>query len=136
MPSGPFGRFLSGPNAILIRLRPGISPAAGLHSMQSIRRQLTGTLNSPRAQPATGGVSLADTVDLLPVQRPAEIVNYADDGRNAGGAGGRARGRGGGEPRPDADGVGAATAARFRVAEDAWFTRGGSWPAPWPGSPR
>jgi hypothetical protein len=74
--SGPFGPLLAGPNAILIRLRPGVSQAAGLGSMQAIGRQLTGTLTSPRVEVATGGVSLADTVDLLPVQRPAEIVNY------------------------------------------------------------
>jgi hypothetical protein len=73
---GPFGPLLSGPNAILIRLRPGVSQAAGLRSMQAISRQLTGTLNSPRLEAATGGLSVADTVDLLSAQRPAEIVNY------------------------------------------------------------
>ena len=74
--SGPFGPLLSGPNAILIRLRPGVSQAAGLRSMQAISRQLTGTLNSPRVEAASGGLSVADTVDLLGAQRPAEIVNY------------------------------------------------------------
>ena len=74
--SGPFGPLLSGPNAILIRLRPGVSQAAGLRSMQAISRQLTGTLNSPRVEAASGGFSVADAVDLLGAQRPAEIVNY------------------------------------------------------------
>ena len=74
--SSPFGPLLSGPNAILIRLRPGVSQAAGLRSMQAISRQLTGTLNSPRVEAASGGLSVADTVDLLGAQRPAEIVNY------------------------------------------------------------
>jgi FtsX-like permease family len=74
--SGPFGPLLSGPNAILIRLRPGISQAAGLRSMQEISRRLTGILSSPREEAASGGLSLADTVDLLSAQRPAEIVNY------------------------------------------------------------
>jgi len=74
--SGPFGPLLSGPNAILIRLRPGVSQAAGLRSMQAMSRQLTGTLNSPRLEAASGGLSVADTVDLLSAQRPAEIVNY------------------------------------------------------------
>ncbi len=74
--SGPFGPLLSGPNAILIRLRPGVSQSAGLRSMQAISRQLTGTLNSPRLEAATGGTSVADAVDLLSAQRPAEIVNY------------------------------------------------------------
>ena len=74
--SGPFGPLLSGPNAILIRLRPGVSQAAGLRSMQAISGQLTGTLNSPRVEAASGGFSVADAVDLLGAQRPAEIVNY------------------------------------------------------------
>ena len=74
--SSPFGPLLSGPNAILIRLRPGVSQAAGLRAMQAISRQLTGTLNSPRVEAASGGLSVADTVDLLGAQRPAEIVNY------------------------------------------------------------
>jgi hypothetical protein len=71
-----FGPLLSGPNAILIRLRPGVGEAAGLRSMQAIRRQLTAVLNSPRALAASGGESIADTIDLLAAQRPAEIVNY------------------------------------------------------------
>jgi FtsX-like permease family len=71
-----FGRLLAGPNAILVRLRPGTAPAAGLRSMRAIDRQLTAVLNSPRAEAASGGGSVADTIDLLPAQRPAEIVNY------------------------------------------------------------
>jgi hypothetical protein len=74
--SGPFGPVLAGPNAILVRLRPAVSQAAGLRSMQAISRQLTDVLDSPRVMAASGGVSIADTVDLLPAQRPAEIVNY------------------------------------------------------------
>ena len=77
---GVFGRLLNGPNAILVRLRPGVSEAAGLRSMQAIRGQLTAVLNSPRAMAASGGGSVADTIDLLPVQRPAEIVNYKSMG--------------------------------------------------------
>jgi hypothetical protein len=78
--SGPFGPFLSGPNAILVRLRPGTSPAAGLRSMQAIHAQLTAALNSPRTLAASKGESIADTIDLLPAQRPAEIVNYRSMG--------------------------------------------------------
>jgi hypothetical protein len=70
----------SGPNAILVRLRPGVSQAAGLGSLQAISRQITRTLNSPRVVAASGGTSFADTVDLLPAQRPAEIVNYRSMG--------------------------------------------------------
>jgi hypothetical protein len=77
---GPFGPLLSGPNAILVRLRPGVSQAAGLRSLQAIRRRLTQVLNSPRAVAASGGGSVADTIDLLAAQRPAEIVNYRSMG--------------------------------------------------------
>ncbi len=62
--SGPFGRLLSGPNAILVRLRPGVSQEAGLGSLQAISRQITRMLNSPRVVAASGGTSFADTVDL------------------------------------------------------------------------
>ena len=55
--AGPFGRLLTGPNAILVRLRPGVSEAAGLRSMQAIREQLTAVLNSPQAMAASGGGS-------------------------------------------------------------------------------
>jgi ABC-type antimicrobial peptide transport system permease subunit len=78
--SGPFGPLLSGPNAILVRLRSGVSPAAALRSLQAIRGQLTQVLNSPRVVAASGGTSFADTIDLLPAQRPAEIVNYRSMG--------------------------------------------------------
>jgi hypothetical protein len=73
---GAFGRLLAGPNAILVRLRPGISLSAGLRSLQAINRQLTEVLNSPQAEAASGGGSVADAIDLLSAQRPAEIVNY------------------------------------------------------------
>jgi hypothetical protein len=78
--SGPFGPLLSGPNAILIRLRPGVSQTAGLRSMQAVHTQLTAALNSPQALAASKGSSIADTIDLLPAQRPAEIVNYKSMG--------------------------------------------------------
>ena len=78
--NGGFGPLLSGPNAILVRLRPGTSQAAGQRSLQAINQQLKQVLNSPRVKAATGGASLADNVDLLPAQRPAEIVNYKSMG--------------------------------------------------------
>ena len=78
--TGVFGPLLTGPNAILVRLRPGVGEAAGLRSMQAIRGQLTAVLNSRRALAASGGGSRADTIALLPVQRPAEIVNYRSMG--------------------------------------------------------
>ena len=48
--------------------------------MQAITRRITAALNSPRVLAASGGDSVADTVDLLPAQRPAEIVNYRSMG--------------------------------------------------------
>jgi ABC-type antimicrobial peptide transport system permease subunit len=63
-----------------VRLRPGVSQTAGLGSLKAIRRQLTQVLNSPRVVAASGGSSFADTIDLLPAQRPAEIVNYRSMG--------------------------------------------------------
>jgi FtsX-like permease family len=90
---GVFGRLLTGPNAILVRLRPGASEAAALRSMQAIRNKLTAVLNSPQALAASGGGSVADTIDLLPAQRPAEIVNYRSMGAMPGAlAGGLAAG--------------------------------------------
>ena len=77
---GAFGRLLSGPNAILVRLRPGTSQVAGLRSLQRIDAGLRQMLDSPRVLAASGGSSIADTVDLLPAQRPAEIVNYRSMG--------------------------------------------------------
>jgi hypothetical protein len=55
-----------GPNAILVRLAPGVSRAAGLRSLQHIARTL---------QLGSSGGS------ILGVQRPAEILNYGTLGR-------------------------------------------------------
>jgi len=77
--SSGFGS-LSGPNAIFIRLRPGTSPGAGLRSMQRVARELQRAYHSPRMLAASGGASAAATVNLLPVQRPAEITNYRSMG--------------------------------------------------------
>ena len=74
--SGPFGPVLAGPNAVLVRLRPSISQAAGRRSMQAIDKRLMAAIDSPRSLAASRGAALADVVDLLPAQRPAEIVNY------------------------------------------------------------
>jgi hypothetical protein len=75
-----FGPLLNGPNAILVRLRPGVSEAAGLPSMRGIGARHTTVLNPPRALAASGGGSVADTIDLRSAQRPAEIVNYRSMG--------------------------------------------------------
>ena len=75
-----FGALASGPNAILVRLRPGTAQAAGQRSLQAISQKLKQVLNSPQVLASSGGSSVADTVDLLPAQRPAEIVNYRSMG--------------------------------------------------------
>ncbi len=68
---------VSGPNAMFIRLRPGVSPAAGLRSLQQVTRQLNADGRSPAAQAVIGDItSYVNAISLLPVQRPAEIVNY------------------------------------------------------------
>ena len=59
-----------------VRLRPGASQA----SLRAISRRLTQMLNSPRVLAATSGSSVADTVDLLAAQRPAETANYRSMG--------------------------------------------------------
>jgi hypothetical protein len=60
---------LNGPDAVLVRLRPGVSAAAGRANLQAIANAADKTL---AADPNTGG----DIVSVLGVQRPAQIVNY------------------------------------------------------------
>jgi putative ABC transport system permease protein len=55
-----------GPNAIFVRLRAGVSPAAGMRSLSAIVSALSGL-------PSNGGDVMAD-------QRPAEIINYRELG--------------------------------------------------------
>jgi hypothetical protein len=62
---------LNGPNLVFVRLRHGVSHAAGLAVMQRITDAGNRAL---LAVPNGGGVG--STVGVLPVQRPAEIVNY------------------------------------------------------------
>jgi FtsX-like permease family len=70
----------SGPNAILIRLRPGVSPAAGLASLQRITRSYDQIAHSPRTVAQAGPAALELQASALPAQRPAEIVNYRSMG--------------------------------------------------------
>jgi hypothetical protein len=72
---------LSGPNAIFVRLRPGASPAAGFRSLERIARQLDAAGASAQAQAVIGDFGkYVNVASLLPVQRPAEIVNYRSMG--------------------------------------------------------
>ena len=59
----------NGPTIVVVRLRPGVPPAAGLASLRRIAGITTRAYN---ADPNTGG----GTFVVLPVQQPAEIVNY------------------------------------------------------------
>jgi len=68
---------VSGPNAMFIRLRTGVSPAAGLRSLEQIAGQLNRDMTSPLATNIFGDIGrYLQAVSVLPVQRPAEIVNY------------------------------------------------------------
>ncbi|MGO9279480.1 MAG: FtsX-like permease family protein [Streptosporangiaceae bacterium] len=70
----------SGPNAILVRLRPGVSQAAGLRSLQQITRAYNTITHLPQIVAKAGPTALELTASVLPVQRPAEIVNYKSMG--------------------------------------------------------
>jgi hypothetical protein len=74
--SGPF----SGPNAILVRLRPGVSQAAGLASLEQITSAYDRIAHSPQVVAHAGPVALELVANVLPAQRPAEIVNYKSMG--------------------------------------------------------
>jgi ABC-type antimicrobial peptide transport system permease subunit len=72
---------VSGPNAIFIRLRPGVTPAAGARSLNQIADQLNRDSRSPAAESVIGDQgSYIKFISVLPVQRPAEIVNYKSMG--------------------------------------------------------
>jgi hypothetical protein len=70
----------SGPNAILVRLRPGVSQAAGLRSLQQITDDYNRIVHSPQTVAHAGPSALELVANVLPVQRPAEIVNYKSMG--------------------------------------------------------
>src|SRR5262249_46496321 len=57
-----FSDPIPGPNAILVRWKPGTNDAAALHRLQGIAQQLSNQANFGTF--------------AVPVQRPAEIVNY------------------------------------------------------------
>jgi ABC-type antimicrobial peptide transport system permease subunit len=64
---------LDGPTTLLVRLPPHVSAAAGRAEMQKV---LDAGNKAFAADPDAQG----DTVNLLDVQRPAEIVNYRSTG--------------------------------------------------------
>jgi ABC-type antimicrobial peptide transport system permease subunit len=62
--------MLNGPEYVFVRLGKGVSPAAGLAGLQRIAAAANNAIN---ADPQAEG---NDTVSVLGVQRPAQIVNY------------------------------------------------------------
>jgi hypothetical protein len=70
----------SGPNAIFVRLRPGVSQAAGLRSLQQIANYYNHYAHSPQVVDQVGAEALELEANVLAVQRPAEIVNYKSMG--------------------------------------------------------
>jgi hypothetical protein len=64
---------LDGPGLVLVRLRSGVGPSAGLANMHGVS-QLAGRVFA--SDPNTTG----DNVNVLGVQHPAEIVNYQSTG--------------------------------------------------------
>jgi hypothetical protein len=70
----------NGPNAIFVRLRPGVSQAAGLRSLEQIAGEYDRLAHSPRLVAHAGPQQLQIQASVLPAQRPAEIVNYKSMG--------------------------------------------------------
>jgi hypothetical protein len=67
---------LNGPTMVFIRLRPGVSPAAGLANLKKVAEAGTKVfLALPDGAGAGGG-----SVQVLAVQYPAEIENYRSSG--------------------------------------------------------
>ncbi len=59
----------NGPDVVVIRLQKGVSPVKGLASLQRVAAAASAVVDK---DPQTGG----GTFVVLPVQQPAEIVNY------------------------------------------------------------
>jgi len=66
---------LNGPGAVLVRLRNGVTPAAGLGSLQRIAKAGTRAFEA-----LPGSLYTGQSVETLPVQYPAEIENYRSIG--------------------------------------------------------
>ncbi len=66
---------LDGPNMVFVRLAPGVPEAAGRADVQRVARAANRLLAT-----TGGGPNSGNTVAVLSVQRPAEIVNYGTVG--------------------------------------------------------
>jgi hypothetical protein len=70
---GPAAAGCGGPPGMtFVRLRPGVSAAAGLAAM----RRVTGGVNQELAAVSPGSPCHGDVLGVLPVQHPAQIANY------------------------------------------------------------
>ncbi|HZQ87306.1 MAG TPA: FtsX-like permease family protein [Acidimicrobiales bacterium] len=63
--------LLNGPNLVFVRLRDGVSAVAGKADLQRVADAADAVLRA-----APNGEAQGDTVSVVDVQRPAEIVNY------------------------------------------------------------
>ena len=71
---GPAAASCAGPPAMtFVRLRPGVSAAAGLAAM----RRVTAGVNRELAAVSPASPCHGDVLGVLPVQHPAQIANYA-----------------------------------------------------------
>ena len=78
LPDGVRNAFgpLSGPNMVFVRFRAGVDAAAAARSLQ----QTADAINAEMAAAPPDVASFGATTFVLPVQRPAEIVNYRSMG--------------------------------------------------------
>ena len=74
----------SGPNALFIRLRPGVDPTTAARDLAKIARESLRETITPQFVAAEGPNAYGGTLQLLGPQRPAEIVNYRAMGTTPG----------------------------------------------------
>jgi hypothetical protein len=74
----------SGPNALFIRLRPGVDPTTAARDLAKIARESLRQTITPQFVAAEGPNAYGGTLQLLGPQRPAEIVNYRAMGTTPG----------------------------------------------------
>ncbi|MFN8034834.1 MAG: FtsX-like permease family protein [Acidimicrobiia bacterium] len=72
---------LLGPNALFVRFRPGVDRAAAQQGLARIARAVLALYHTPAVAQVFGSqAQYGLDINVLPVQRPAEIVNYRSMG--------------------------------------------------------